>query len=97
MDPNTGIIFYSQIQRDGVACWNTKRPLKPENFHLISSNHDTMIFANEVKIDAEDNMLWLMSNKMPQYIYQNLNLSDINIRIFATPVKKVLKDSPCLH
>ncbi|XP_044742296.1 protein yellow-like [Chrysoperla carnea] len=95
MDPYSGVIFYSQIQRDGIACWNTKRPLNPESFHLIIHNPQTMVFANEVKID-QDNNIWMMSNRMPQFLYKQLNFDDINFRIFMSPVNDILTDSPCV-
>lgn len=32
MDAKTEILYFSQLNRHGIACWNTKVPLSPKTF-----------------------------------------------------------------
>lgn len=32
MDPDTKILYFSLVNRHGIACWNTKIPLNPRTF-----------------------------------------------------------------
>lgn len=50
LDENTGVLFLTQVNRDGVACWNTKKPLKPENFGLPVNDKSKLVFPNDLTV-----------------------------------------------
>lgn len=39
-----------QVKKNGVACWNSKMPLKPEHTALIANNAETLEFPNDLKV-----------------------------------------------
>jgi hypothetical protein len=49
-DDQTGVIFFTQVNRDGVACWNTKKQLTPETCTVVDSDQSTLIFPNDLKV-----------------------------------------------
>lgn len=46
----SGIIFYSQVGRNGVGCWNTKKQHTPTHFHFITGNNQTMIYPSDLNV-----------------------------------------------
>lgn len=49
-DKDTGVIFYSQVGRNGVSCWNTARPHTAENHVLLARNDRTMIYPGDLTV-----------------------------------------------
>lgn len=94
-DTLTGVLFYTQVNRDGVGCWNTAKPYAPETNPLIISNSSTLEFPNDIKIDDEG-LLWILSDKMPKFIYKTLDKDDINYRIFSINTKDAIAGSACV-
>ena len=37
-DPNTRVIFYADIGRDALSCWNTDLPLQPNNIGILAQD-----------------------------------------------------------
>ncbi|XP_066158025.1 protein yellow [Euwallacea fornicatus] len=94
-DNPTDVLFLTQLSKDGVACWNTKKDLKPENVALVIHDPEKLIFTNDIRID-EDRYLWMISNKMPQYNYYGLNSNEVNYRIFKVKVDDAIAGTPCV-
>ncbi|XP_076266424.1 L-dopachrome tautomerase yellow-c [Rhynchophorus ferrugineus] len=93
-DEKTNSLFLTQLNRNGVACWNPKKPLKPENVALVTQDDEKLIFTNDIKIDAERN-LWILSDKMPKFIYGKLNPEEINYRIMKVKIDDAVAGTPC--
>lgn len=94
IDEETGVMFYSQLQKDSLNCWNTNKPLVQENLAELASNNETMIFTNDIKVD-HDGYLWVLSDKLPVFIYRGLDDNEINYRIFGAKVKDIIADTKC--
>lgn len=101
----------TQLSRDGVACWNTKKPLNSETLGLVAQDSDKLIFTNDLKVgdwsfepdrnspvlfqvDQERN-LWVLSDRMPTFIYKQLDPTQINYRIFKVKVDDAIVGTPC--
>lgn len=84
----------TQLNKDGVACWNTKKPLNSNTLGTVAHDKDRLIFTNDVKLDNERN-LFILSDKMPVFIYKQLNPNEINYRIFKVKVDDAIKGTPC--
>lgn len=41
-DQSSGVLFYSQVAKNGVACWNTAKPFTEQNHALIVNDNDRM-------------------------------------------------------
>jgi len=96
VDQQTDVLFLTQLNKDGVACWNTKKPLNSENLALVAQDKEALIFTNDLKIDCERN-LWVLSDRMPVFIYQSLNPNDVNYRIFKIKVDDAIANTPCVN
>lgn len=93
-DPTTGVIFFSQVATNGVSCWNTKKPLVPENFVQLQRNNDTMIYPADLNVDS-NGTLWVMTNSMPIFIYGTLDTEKYNFRVWNANVRDIIRDTAC--
>jgi hypothetical protein len=93
-DEKSNVLFLTQLNRDGVACWNPRKPLNPQNLDLVVQDNQTLIFTNDIKIDSDRN-LWILSDKMPAFLYKGLNPSEVNYRIFKANIDELIKNTGC--
>ncbi|XP_062545165.1 protein yellow [Armigeres subalbatus] len=93
-DAETGIIFYTQVNKDGVGCWNTAKPLTPDTQGLVDSDSDALVFPNDLKVDTEGN-LWVLSDRLPMFIFTSLDPAEYNYRILTGHIKDIIKGTPC--
>lgn len=49
-DRTTGVIFYSQVGINGLACWNPNSQHTPHNFDLLAKDNRTMIYPTDVNV-----------------------------------------------
>jgi hypothetical protein len=92
-DEKTDVIFYTQINRDAIGCWNIKKPYTPENQGLVDSDSHTLVFPNDLKIDDKGN-LYVLSDRMPLFIYKNLE-PGFNYRILTGKTDEVIVGTAC--
>jgi dopachrome tautomerase len=50
-DVETGVMFFAEMQRNAVTCWNIKHPLKGSNLHIVSRNNATMIYPVDLTVN----------------------------------------------
>lgn len=93
-DAETGIIFYTQVNKDGVGCWNTAKPLTPDTQGLVDSDSDSLVFPNDLKVDTEGN-LWVLSDRLPMFIFTSLDPAEYNYRILTGQISDIIKGTPC--
>lgn len=93
-DDETGVLFYTQVNRDGVGCWNSKKPLNPDTQALVDSDSDSLVFPNDLKVDANRN-LWVLSDRMPLFLYKELNPKEFNYRILKGRVDDLIQGTNC--
>ncbi|PNF20871.1 hypothetical protein B7P43_G11191 [Cryptotermes secundus] len=95
LDERSGVIFYTQVNLNGVGCWNSKsKEYGPEYQYLVISDNETFIFPNDLKVDRENN-LWVLTDHLPIFIFRSLDLNNINFYIFKGSVKEIIKDTIC--
>lgn len=95
LDPNTGVLFYSLVNLNAVACWRTSnKDYTMKNQGRIYMNDETMIYPTDIKVDNNQN-LWILSNRLPFWLYLKLNATDINFRIFTAPVLDAISHTAC--
>ncbi|XP_032511479.2 protein yellow-like [Danaus plexippus] len=93
-DTNTSVLFYTQVNRDGVGCWNSNKPYTPENNPLLFSDPINFEFLNDLKVDS-DGILWLLSDKLPRFMYQSLDPNEINYRIMSIKATDAIAGTVC--
>lgn len=92
-DENTDVIFYTQINRDAIGCWNINKEYTPENQGLVDSDSHTLVFPNDIKIDKEGNF-FVISNKLPTFIFSELK-PGVNYRILTGKTSEIISGTKC--
>lgn len=90
---DSGVFFLGLVNQNSLGCWNTKKPFKKENFVNLQRNNEKMIYPCDVKIAKEK--IVLLTNKMPIFLYGQLDYSVTNFRIWIADVKTVIKNTKC--
>lgn len=57
-------------------------------------NNTTMVFPNDIKVDANGS-LWVLSDRLPKFMYESLDPEDVNFRILTAPVKDAIMGTAC--
>lgn len=95
LDPKTGVLFYSLVNLNAVACWKTSnKEYLMKNQGRIYMNEVTMVYPTDIKVDYNDN-LWILSNRMPIWMYGSLDFNDVNFRVFSAPVVDAISHTAC--
>lgn len=63
-DPGTGVIFFDEIQRNGVGCWKTSKPISAENYGSVDSNAEDMIYPSDLSVSK-----WFWIKKLKKKLY----------------------------
>ncbi|ENN71161.1 protein yellow [Dendroctonus ponderosae] len=95
LDKKTGVLFYALMQLNAIACWRTTNPsYTMESQGRVYMSNVTMVFPNDVKVDNESNV-WVLSDRLPQYMYSSLDYNDVNFRILSAKVGEAIKGTAC--
>lgn len=92
-DEKTDVIFYTEINRNAVGCWNINKPLKPENQGIVDSDSVTLSFPNDVKVD-NDGKLYVLSNRVATFIYGELK-PEVNYRVLTGKTSEIISGTVC--
>jgi hypothetical protein len=95
LDQKTDVLFYALLNLNAVACWRTTNPA----YTMMSQgrvymSNVTMVFPNDIKVDSNDN-LWVLSDRLPQFMYGSLNRSDVNFRVLTASVADAIRGTAC--
>lgn len=95
VDQKTGVLFYSLVNLNAVACWKTSnKEYLMKNQGRIYMNDITMVYPTDIKVDYNDN-LWILSNRLPIWMYAHLDPNESNFRIFSAPVVDAISHTAC--
>ncbi|XP_069683807.1 dopaminechrome tautomerase-like [Periplaneta americana] len=94
LDEKTGILFYAQVTRNAVGCWNSRHTYNPATQGEVAVDNVTMVFPNDIKVDAQRN-LWVLTDRMPLFTHNVMNYSDFNFRVLTAPVDKAVAHTVC--
>ncbi|CAD6208790.1 GSCOCG00003598001-RA-CDS [Cotesia congregata] len=92
MDEN-GLQLFNLVDQNAVGCWNSLLPYSPANHALIARHDEAMIFPADVKIRR--GMVWIISDKMPQFLITSLNYTEVNFRILTMPLADAIAGTVC--
>ena len=96
LDPKTGVLFYTLLQKNGVGCFNTfnNKPYDVSTNPVLAQDNLTMIFPNDLKVDKEGT-LWVLTDRLPKFMFGRLDYDDTNFRIFNGSVEEIIKGTAC--
>ncbi|XP_062121020.1 protein yellow [Drosophila sulfurigaster albostrigata] len=92
LDAETGVLFYALPNQNSVGCWQTSNSYKSQDRVYTSSND--LVFPSDVKVDDE-RRLWVLSNQLQVFIYDELYPGSINFRILTASVKDAIAGTSC--
>lgn len=94
-DKKTKVLFYALLQLNAVACWRTTNPsYTMESQGRIFMSNETMVFPSDLKVDKNDT-LWVFSNKLPVFLYGQLDMDEYNFRILNQTVADAIRGTAC--
>ncbi|XP_055919177.1 protein yellow [Eupeodes corollae] len=95
LDQLTGVLFYALPNLNAVACWKTSnRAYTIKSQGRVYMSPVEMVFPNDVKVDDQDR-LWVLSDRLHEFIYSELDPDDFNFRILTAHVKDAIENTAC--
>lgn len=89
-------MFYTQVHKDQIGCWDTTKPYTKDNLGVVEANTTLIQFPNDLKVDRQlDQGVWVMSNRLPIFLYSELDYKEINFQILRAGVKDAVKGTVC--
>lgn len=93
-DTTADVLFYTQVNKDGIGCWNSAQKYTADTQGLVDSDSDALVFPNDLKVD-ETRQLWVLSDRMPLFLYRQLDPKQFNYRILSAPVDEAIRGTAC--
>ncbi|CAH2075380.1 unnamed protein product, partial [Iphiclides podalirius] len=93
-DESKHVLFYTQIARDGLGCWNSQKPYTPENNPLLFSDPELFEFPVDLKLDEEHTM-WFLTDRLPRFFYTSLDPNVVNFRLFSINTTEAIEGTTC--
>lgn len=95
VDEATGALIYTLHNKNAIGCWNINNAeYSADTNAILAKNDETMIFPNDLKVD-KSGKLWVLTDRLPNFIYKELNFNEVNFRIFEADVKEIVKGTVC--
>lgn len=70
----TGVIYYAQINKNAVSCWNSNKELKAANFKEVVRDNDKLIYPSDLSVSLcqlfEKIYSWIWKNQI-KYVARN--------------------------
>lgn len=93
-DQKTGTVFYAEVGRNAVGCWNSRDRFHALNHDVVFRDDQNMIYPSDLTVDDEGNV-WVMSNTMPVFVYSRLNSTDFSYKIWRGRTREMIRGSGC--
>lgn len=87
-------MLFNLIDQNAVGCWHTSMPYTPQNHGTVDRDDEGLIFPADVKIDENRNV-WVISDRMPNFLISTLDYTDINFRIYSAPLQTLVAGTVC--
>jgi hypothetical protein len=87
IDSKTCINYFTQVNRNGIACWDITMELNPETFKLVAQDNTTLVFPQDVVIDNESRKLYVLSNNLQKFMYGSFDPLATNFYITSADLE----------
>lgn len=95
IDKSTGVLFYALVNLNAIACWKTSnKAYTIESQGRIYMSNSTMVFPNDIKVCSKGH-LWVLSDRLPMFMYSSLDSNDVNFRILTASVSDAIRGTAC--
>ncbi|CAH0401455.1 unnamed protein product [Chilo suppressalis] len=93
-DPKNNVLFFTQVCKNAIGCWNIDKPFTPQNTPTVVRDCTLLEFPNDVKVDKEGN-LWILSDRQARFLHGHLDPAQVNFRVLTAPVTKLIQGTAC--
>lgn len=93
-DPDTGVLLYALTNLNAIACWRPQDVFSVRDQGIVYHDSVTMVFPNDLKVDRKGNV-WVLSDRLPTFMYAELDPEDYNFRVFTGPVRQAINGTAC--
>lgn len=87
------VMFFAEVGRDAISCWNTDMPLRPENMEMLAQDSSRLSYPSDLHVT--DNEVWVTSNTLPRFIFSRFNTNDYNFYVYKANVDNILSGTVC--
>jgi hypothetical protein len=95
----SGVMYFAEINKNAVSCWNTRKPLRPSNVKVIAKDDIKLIYPSDLSVSLLSRRGWEMSlTKYANFLEKSSAILH-NTFLFIVLKKKLLpKNSwPCFY
>lgn len=93
-DKRSDVMFFTQLAKDGIGCWNIHTPLNINTAPLIDQDHQALIMPVDINLD-DDGYIWVISNRMAHFVKNQLNFADYSFRILVGKASELISGTVC--
>ncbi|CAH1642794.1 unnamed protein product [Spodoptera littoralis] len=87
------VMFFAEVGRDSISCWNTDMPLRPDNMAMLARDSSKLSYPSDLHVT--DNEVWVTSNTLPRFIFSRFNPNDYNFFVYKANVDNILAGTVC--
>lgn len=95
-----GVLFYTQPNRNALTCWRPRASsaadarLQPAELGVVLQSDETMVFPNDVKVDAAGE-LWVLTDNLQEFAYGELRADRVNYRVLRGQTSEAIRGTVC--
>uniref|UniRef100_A0A1Y9HAK8 Yellow protein n=1 Tax=Anopheles farauti TaxID=69004 RepID=A0A1Y9HAK8_9DIPT len=93
-DRRTGVLFYAEVNRNSLGCWNTRQLFDAGNHAVVHLDNREFVYPADLTSDS-DGTLWVLTNNLPVWIYSRLNESEVNYRLWRQDPAVAIRGTKC--
>lgn len=94
LDLISGVMFYAEIGRNAVGCWNSRQPFNAGTHQVVARDDEKMIYPSDLRVDL-NGTVWVMTNSMPVFIYSQLDTNKFNFRVWRANARDLVRGTVC--
>uniref|UniRef100_S4PXQ8 Yellow-fa n=1 Tax=Pararge aegeria TaxID=116150 RepID=S4PXQ8_9NEOP len=89
----SNVVFFAEIGRDAVSCWNSGSVLNPSNIAILARDRLRLSYPSDLHVT--NNEVWVMSNTLPRFGYSRLDTNEFNFYVYRGNVNELIADTVC--
>lgn len=93
-DGESQVLFYAEVNRNSIGCWNTQSNFSAENHDIIHHDNERMIYPTDLSADVSG-AIWVLSNNLPTWIYSRLNVNQYNFYLWRQTPLMAIQGTKC--
>ncbi|XP_038220432.1 L-dopachrome tautomerase yellow-f2-like [Zerene cesonia] len=89
----TGVVFFSDIGRNAISCWNTAKSLSPAAVNVLAQDDELLSYPADLHVTGDE--VWVIANRLPRFGYSRLNTDEYNFFIYKGHVQRLIYGTGC--